>query len=203
MPYPFRPYAIRPYIFGRFMNRPYFRASSLSRFPALAAGQATHNMVLEYKKEVVMDRRDFIKGTVIAAVAVTAPKKVLAGEYGKMDEEKKINTLQDMKNPSVLEQKHVPGIEAPGSVQQGKWFDVQVKVGFMQEHPSTPEHWITKIKLLINDEEAAKTEFKTGGVASPVATFRIKLDKTAVLTAMEHCNLHGTWKSSPVTVKVG
>ena len=150
-----------------------------------------------------MNRRDFIKGTIIAAAVVTAaPEKVLAREHKKMGEEK-INTLQDMNNPSVLEQKHVPGVEVPETVQPGMWFDVHVKVGFMQEHPSTPEHWITEIKLLIDDKEAAKTKFRTGGVASPVATFRVKLDKTSVLTAFEHCNLHGTWKSGPVTVKVG
>ncbi len=150
-----------------------------------------------------MNRREFIKGTMIAAAVVTAaPEKVLAGEYDKMGEEK-INTLQDMKNPTVLEQKHVPGVEAPESVEQGKWFDVHIRIGFMQEHPSTPEHWITMIKLLIDDKEAAETEFETGGVASPVATFRVKLNKTSVLTAFEHCNLHGTWKSGPVTVKVG
>jgi superoxide reductase len=160
-------------------------------------------MIMKYVKEVVMNRRDFIKGTMIAAAAVTAePKKLLAGDYGTMGGEE-VHTLQDMKNPTALEKKHVPGVEAPGAAEQGKWFDVQVKVGYMQEHPSTPEHWITEIKLLINDEEAAKTEFRTGGVASPVATFRVKLDKTSVLTAFEHCNLHGTWKSGPVTVNVG
>jgi len=150
-----------------------------------------------------MNRRDFIKGTVIAAAVITAaPEKVLAGEHKKMGEEK-IHTLEDMNNPSVLEKKHVPGVEVPETVQPGKWFDVHVKIGFMQEHPSTPEHWITEIKLLIDDKEAAKTKFRTGGVAAPVATFRIKLDKTSVLTAMDHCNIHGTWKSGPVTVNAG
>ena len=95
----------------------------------------------------------------------------------------------------------MPGIKTPGSVKAGEWFDVKVKVGFMKDHPSTPGHWITVIKLIVDGNEAAKSTFRTGGIAGSVAVFRIKLDRTATLEAKENCNLHGTWISEPVIVK--
>jgi superoxide reductase len=147
-----------------------------------------------------MNRRAFIKGTLLTVAAVSSGE-ALAGEY-KHESKKELNRLTSRDNPSVLEQKHVPGIEAPDTVQSGVWFDVRINVGFMKEHPSTPGHWITKIKLLIDGSEAAESEFKKGGITSSYAVFRIKLDTNAKLEAIEHCNLHGTWISDPVDIKV-
>jgi superoxide reductase len=147
-----------------------------------------------------MNRRDFMKGALISS-AVLASGKVIAGEY-EHSGEKKLNRLSSKDNPSVLEQKHVPVIDAPGTAGAGTWIDVKVKVGFMKEHPSTPGHWITKIKLLVDGDKAAKTEYKKGGMTASSATFRIRLDKTSSLEAIEHCNLHGTWISDKVEVKI-
>lgn len=147
-----------------------------------------------------MNRRTFIQGALLTAAAMSSGK-ALAGEY-KHESKKEMNRLSSRDNPSTLEQKHVPGIEAPDTVQSGSWFDVRINVGFMQEHPSTPEHWITKIKLLVNSSEVGKSEFKKGGITSSNAVFRIKLDTNAKLEAIEHCNLHGTWISNPVDIKV-
>jgi superoxide reductase len=101
-----------------------------------------------------------------------------------------------------MEQKHVPLIEAPSSVKQGAWFNVDVKVGFMKEHPSTPGHWIRKIKLLVNRKEVAETEYRTGGMSASAASYRIRLEKTSTVEAVEKCNLHGTWISDEVTIAV-
>ena len=147
-----------------------------------------------------MNRRSFIKGALLTAAAISSGN-ALAGEY-KHESKKELNRLTGRDNPSVMEQKHVPGIETPDTVQSGSWFDVRINVGFMKEHPSTPGHWITKIKLLINGSEAAESELKKGGITSSNAVFRIKLDKDAKLEAIEHCNLHGTWISDPVDIKV-
>jgi superoxide reductase len=147
-----------------------------------------------------MNRRSFIKVTLLTAAAMSSGK-ALAGEY-KHESTKAMNRLSSRENPSALEQKHVPAIEAPHTVQAGSWFDVRINIGFMQEHPSTPEHWITKIKLLINGSEAAESEFKKGGITSSNAVFSIKLASNAKLEAIEHCNLHGTWISDPIDIKV-
>ena len=147
-----------------------------------------------------MNRRDFIKGAVIASTVLSSTR-IFAREE-KPKEEKRLNRLTNRESPSVLEQKHIPVVELPEKIESGSWFDLHVKVGFMQEHPSTPGHWITKIKLLVDGEEVAKTKFKKGGVSPSGAVFRIRLDKNSTLEAVEHCNLHGTWISEPATVKV-
>ena len=147
-----------------------------------------------------MNRRDFIKGAVITS-AVLSSTRVFAGEYER-EAEKKMNRLTNRESPSPLEQKHVPVMELPERIESGKWFDLHVKVGFMQEHPSTPGHWITKIKLLVDGKEVAKTKFKKGGISASGAVFRIRLDRDSTLEAVENCNLHGTWISEPTTGKV-
>ena len=79
---------------------------------------------------------------------------------------------------------------------------MRIKVGFKQEQPSTPDHWITMIKLLANEKEIAKTEFPAGRIAATEAVLRIKLTSSSTLEAVEHCNIHGTWISEKVEVKV-
>jgi superoxide reductase len=143
-----------------------------------------------------MKRRAFLKGVVVATAAI-ASSKAFADNY-----KGNLNRLSNKDNPTGLEQKHVPAVEVPGSVKTGAWFDVKVKVGFMKEHPSTPQHWINMIKLLVNGKEVGEIRFRTGGVAGPVALFRVKLDRTSTLVAIENCNLHGTWVSETVNVKV-
>lgn len=147
-----------------------------------------------------MNRRDFIKGAVITSALLSS--NIVFARKQKHEEEKKLNRLSKSKSPSLLEQKHVPVVELPEKIESGSWFDVNVKVGFMQEHPSTPGHWITKIKLLVDGKEVAKTKFKKGGISASRAAFRIRLDKDSTLEAVENCNLHGTWISEPATVKV-
>lgn len=148
-----------------------------------------------------MKRRDFIAGAVAAGTLAIARASYAGGYEGKTG--KNLQHLKNKEAPSVLEQKHVPAIDAPGSVSAGAWFDVRVSVGFMKEHPSTPEHWITNIKLLEDGREVASVEFPRGGIASPVALFKIRIDNDATLEAVENCNLHGTWISEPVRVKTG
>jgi superoxide reductase len=149
-----------------------------------------------------MNRREFIKETLLTtAVLASVSGKAFAGEYGEISK-KDINRLKNKKTPSIGEQKHVPAIEAPDTIRSGSWFDVKIKVGFKKEHPSTPGHWITMIKLIADGKEVAKTGFKTGGISAPTTTFRIRLENTSTVEAIENCNLHGTWISDPVKIKV-
>lgn len=147
-----------------------------------------------------MKRREFLKGSLLASLFVVSGKILLSTKeaFG----EKLLLRLTNRENPSVLEQKHVPAIETSKKVKAGNWFDVKVRVGFMKEHPSVPNHWISSIKLLVNGKEIAGTEFPAGGTAAPQATFKIRLDKTSKIEAVEHCNLHGTWISDPLTIEV-
>ncbi|MBF0536832.1 MAG: hypothetical protein HQL03_01110 [Nitrospirae bacterium] len=144
-----------------------------------------------------MQRRDFLKGAVAAGVVLTSGK--LLADEGKGEP---LLRLKRKDRPSVSEQLHVPIVDAPDKAKAGQWIDVNVKVGFMKEHPSTSEHWITFVSLLADGKEIAKAEYPVGGIVSSSATFKIKLDKSVKLEAIENCNLHGTWISEAVKVEV-
>ncbi|MBF0519295.1 MAG: hypothetical protein HQK92_06185 [Nitrospirae bacterium] len=143
-----------------------------------------------------MERRDFLKSAVVAGVVLTSGS-VLA-EESKSEPQR----LKSKDNPSALEQSHVPVVEVSGKAKAGQWTDVTIKVGFMKEHPSTPEHWIQYIKLLADGKEIAQTNYPAGGVAPSNAAFKIKLDKSVKLEGIINCNLHGIWISEAVKVDV-
>ena len=79
-------------------------------------------------------------------------------------------------------EKHVPVIEA---IVGG----YKVTVGSVR-HPMEEAHYIQWIEL--NEADKAQIKFLNPG-DEPVAIF--KTDSTEV-TAREHCNLHGLWKSN-------
>ncbi|NIS61542.1 MAG: twin-arginine translocation signal domain-containing protein, partial [Proteobacteria bacterium] len=62
-----------------------------------------------------MNRRDFIKGAAFTA-AMMSSGVALATEYeekGSAQQDTNLLRLQNRENPTAMEQKHVPGIEAP------------------------------------------------------------------------------------------
>jgi len=149
-----------------------------------------------------MKRREFLKGAILST-ALLASGEALAtdGNYSGTGK-KGLLRLENPEDPTVLEKKHVPAIDAPGKVAKDEWFEVKVRVGFMTVHPSTPEHWIDEITILVDGVEVAGTDFKVGGVSAPEASFKIRLNKTSTIEAIENCNLHGRWISDPVTVAI-
>ncbi len=116
----------------------------------------------------------------------------------------KIHTLVNRDNPSTLEKKHVPLVKAPKAVKKGQWFQVKVNVGFMIEHPSTPDHWIDRVELHIDGKKVSEAVNMAGGITSSNSCFEIRLHKPgdAKIEAVANCNLHGTWLSEPVHIKV-
>ena len=81
----------------------------------------------------------------------------------------------------AAQEKHVPVLEK----KDGGWL---VKVGSVT-HPSTPEHYIEWIELIL-DGRVCRAQLKPGDV--PEAFFAVNTDK---VTAREYCNLHGLWKA--------
>ncbi len=147
-----------------------------------------------------MKRREFIKNTaILGGVAVSAALIPAARASGT---DPHPQTIKDPKNPTSLEKKHVPLVEAPAKVKKDEWFEVRVKVGYMLPHPSTPEHWIDEIKLLVNGKEVAEIDNEAGGITSSDGCFRIRLQAPSEIKALIHCNLHGTWTGESVKVNV-
>jgi superoxide reductase len=80
-------------------------------------------------------------------------------------------------------EKHVPVIEKTES-------GVKVRVGSV-EHPMAEEHYIEWIEITA-DGEICRKHLKPGG--KPEAEFCCA--NAEKITAREHCNVHGLWKSS-------
>ena len=148
-----------------------------------------------------MKRREFLKGAILST-ALLASGEALATEGYSGNNKKNLLRLENREIPTVLEKKHVPVIDAPTKIAKNEWFEVRVRVGYMTVHPSTPRHWIDEITILVDGVEVARTDFKVGGISAPEASFRIRLNKTSTIEAIENCNLHGRWISDPVTVAV-
>jgi superoxide reductase len=79
------------------------------------------------------------------------------------------------------QEKHVPVIEKNGD-------SIKVKVGSV-EHPMEEDHHIEWIELTA-DDKVYKQFLKAGD--KPEAVFNVQADS---VTAREHCNVHGLWKS--------
>lgn len=79
-------------------------------------------------------------------------------------------------------EKHVPVVEVEGN-------KVTVKVGSVT-HPMTEEHWIEWIYL--ETKEGIQRKCLNPG-EEPKAVFVLN-DGDEVVSAYEHCNLHGLWK---------
>ena len=99
-------------------------------------------------------------------------------------------------------EKHVPEIEAPASVKAGEAFDVTVIVGKEVAHPNTIEHHIKWIQIYASIEGRPSNPvhvatFDVGPTfGDPKVTFRMKLDSSACIFALEYCNVHGVWENS-------
>jgi superoxide reductase len=77
-------------------------------------------------------------------------------------------------------EKHVPVIEKVDS-------DVKVKVGSLP-HPMEEKHYIEWVEILADSK--VYRQFLNAGDA-PEAKFSVEAD---VVTAREHCSIHGLWK---------
>ena len=95
--------------------------------------------------------------------------------------------LLDEKTADAVTEKHVPVVE---EVDNG----ILVKVGSVP-HPMTDEHYIQWIELLNGEKVLCRVSLAPGD--EPQALFPKCPHGTPAseLTAREHCNVHGLWKS--------
>ena len=107
--------------------------------------------------------------------------EVLTGGDGELVCCGKPMMLLGEKTADATTEKHVPVIE---KVKGG----FKVKVGSVP-HPMVEKHYIEWIELIADGR--AYRQFLKPGIA-PEATFCID---AASVTAREHCNVHGLWKS--------
>lgn len=153
-----------------------------------------------------MDRRAFLKNTMIASVALGVADTAAAAERyfpTKVDQSLfvAINRVKDPGQKTALEKSHGPVIIAPTAVKAGEPFQVEVSVGEVL-HPMGPIHWIQYIELAIGNEPAGRVDFQPRGYLRPSARFTVILAADAAvsgkvtLVARQSCNLHGLWEAS-------
>lgn len=161
-------------------------------------------------------RRDFISralGVVGAtilfpigiATAISPEEKRTLKEQLQRELERKVynvnpNLFKDVnraRNPKKLEgheKSHVPKIVAPSQVKKLEPFTVRIEVGEEEIHEMNPFHYVDWIALYADDlliNQVLLTPFYN----QPIITFTCLLERSTILRALEHCNLHGTWEA--------
>ncbi len=114
---------------------------------------------------------------------------------------RQINRAKNPKSLEGHERSHVPLIRCPRKVRKLEAFRVEVQVGVDEVHEMNPFHYIDWLGLRI-DGVAVNHATLTPLFNRPIMVFEITLEKSARLTAREHCNLHGVWESEPAAVEV-
>ena len=99
----------------------------------------------------------------------------------------KIHRPKHTDSMNDFEKTHTPSIEVLAE-------EVIVTVGEI-EHPMNPEHFITRIELLINGREEASKELNYDD--KPSVTFKLgrPLFPDDRIAARAMCNIHGVWES--------
>lgn len=112
-----------------------------------------------------------------------------------------------IKKDDFKNEKHVPTIECPDSVNSEEAFSVEVQVGKEIKHPNTVEHHIKYIELFVHYDGDPNTvclgRYDFGpSVGEPHVKAAIKLPKSGTLIALSYCNIHGLWENTKkITVK--
>jgi len=86
---------------------------------------------------------------------------------------------------------HTPVITAPAQVKAGEPFDVTITVG-EKPHPSETGHFVRYIALYADDVELARTDL-TPTLTVPRVTYRVQLQHSATLRALEAPNHSAAW----------
>ncbi len=107
-----------------------------------------------------------------------------------------VNRLADPQNPTDLEKKHIPVIDAPASIGRGECFAVTIEVGKMLAHPNQRDHFIEFIDLYADELFLTRLDL-TAVNTCPKATMCLALSTPAKeLRAYGRCNIHGVWVGS-------
>ena len=110
-------------------------------------------------------------------------------------------------------EKHIPVIEAQGSVKKQELIKITLTVGKEIAHPNTTEHHIRWIAVFFHPKgekfpyQIGRFEFTAHGESvqapntstvytHPAVTCSFKTEKSGTILASSYCNIHGLWENS-------
>jgi len=106
-----------------------------------------------------------------------------------------VNLPKDAANPTDLEKKHTPVIDAPVKAKKDEPFEVKIEVGKLLAHPNEAGHFIEWIEFYCGNTFLGRTSL-SGGASYPASTFKVQLSHAhGPLKVWAKCNLHGLWES--------
>ncbi|MBN1134521.1 MAG: class II SORL domain-containing protein [Methanosarcinaceae archaeon] len=108
-----------------------------------------------------------------------------------------INRPLEPSNLTEMEMKHLPVIETPDTITAGEPFDVTISVGNIP-HVMEVAHHIQWVDLYLGENFITKVLF-TPVFTRARATITIVENGdggTAILRAVERCNVHGIWENT-------
>lgn len=100
--------------------------------------------------------------------------------------------ITDVDAASDFEKKHTPWIKLEKAA-EGK-VRVHYAVGEYFPHPNQPDHFIQSVHVYVGDANVAQFDYAPV-VAWPKGCVEVLAESGAVVTVIEHCNLHGRWKA--------
>jgi len=107
-----------------------------------------------------------------------------------------VNVPKDASHLAELEEKHLPVITAPDTVNRNQSFEVTIEVGKYRKHPNEASHFIEWIELYSGDTFLARTTL-AGSFSEPRITLPVKLTHAhGPLKARGKCNIHGLWEGT-------
>ncbi len=105
---------------------------------------------------------------------------------------KGINWAKDPEKVTGHERGHIPMIHAPKKVKVKEPFLVRIEIGPEEIHEMEVFHYIDWVNLYVGDV-MVNHAILTPLYNRPLLSFELMLENSATLTAIEHCNLHGSW----------
>jgi len=105
-----------------------------------------------------------------------------------------IHRIENIAQPTEIEEMHSPRIVLPPGIRAGETFFVRVRVGDMP-HPMTDEHFILHVEWLLDGVYQGRISLNS---SVPRAEFEIplRITKEAELRILSRCNVHGLWENS-------
>ena len=106
------------------------------------------------------------------------------------EKEDALHTKEDVAVAGETEKKHLPVIKVVDM--ENGYKNISVTVGEL-EHPMIKEHFISKICIYIDDEFVSMTVLTKD--LKPETGIKVKTDSKNI-SAVAHCNIHGSWITS-------